>query len=93
MWYKSGSLIKNGVKVDTTDASADGDDAVLVEAPDGAGDMSGNTASSSAVWCLKFDQLQAILFDESSIYNFFQKQTDISQEAERILKSVICDRK
>ena len=67
----------------TVDVAGDGEEALLVEAP-----ANQSSEPESSIWCLKYDQLKAILFDESSIYSFFQKQTDISAEAERILKSV-----
>ena len=73
--FKTDKQIDHEVSVDGT-----GDDAVLVDAPSGEED--------GDIWCLKFDQLKAILFDESSIYNFFQKQTDITAESDRILRSL-----
>ena len=69
--------------VKAVDVDGDGEEALLVEAPANQG-----AETESSIWCLKYDQLKAILFDESSIYSFFQKQTDISAEADRILKSV-----
>ena len=74
----------------TVDESGDTEEeAVLVAAGEAeATHLATSGGDGDADWSLNFAQLQAILFDESEIYDFFQKQTDITLEAERILKSL-----
>ena len=45
--------------------------------------------SENKEWTLKYSQMEAILFQEDHIREFFEKQTDIRIEAEKTLHAII----
>ena len=45
--------------------------------------------SENKEWTLKYSQMEAILFQEDHIREFFEKQTDIRIEAEKTLRAII----
>merc|ERR1711892_153968 len=56
-------------------------------------DQDCDNGDNAAQWSLSFEQIKTILFDETSIYNFFQKTVDIDAESRRILSSLTSNEK
>ncbi|CAG5107492.1 Oidioi.mRNA.OKI2018_I69.chr1.g3353.t1.cds [Oikopleura dioica] len=72
---------EQGSKEDESkEGNQDSDEAEIIDHSD---------CSENKEWTLKYSQMEAILFQEDHIREFFEKQTDIRIEAEKTLRAII----
>jgi len=90
---KSRTKSKDSAEINDKEVNQDSDEAEIIEH---SGTISKQISfhefidcAESNEWTLKYSQMEAILFQEDNIREFFERQTDIRIEAEKTLRAII----